>query len=1267
MLRRSYRLGGLGDVLGENLGIAGLRPRHRGPHRRRWTIRPDDLLVLDVERVNLRIEPGEGENPARLFRDGNGPAYLVVHFPPQSLAEVAYFTTQSEYPLPAGDPDKPKAGEEETSEELDDPPIDAVFAGWSRLAFIVRDDQLPIDWTIPAILAAIGDLELRVAPNALPPRDPPRRVHPYLEGLFQPAALAERALFAAAAGAGSPPGMQPATSAILAMATGSRDVRSIVRERRMIRTVGYTLGLSDLSGSATTALVDELLETEIVLPIDLTRPEPRAPGATETALELPYRLILSPNRHGAWFHAATPVESAFTGHTELWHTRLGVRHTDGRLIDGNDTLRTVRAIWTLDQPSPATPPFGEKVFRPDHTNGDPFRTSLDGFDRHNVVHLSSNFRLKEEDPSKRFYEPQALDVELLALSSLGAWLDSRGAWDAEVMPKGLSVEEWRHRATLGRDHYVRVVYAGRLFPLGHRASLVKVTERRFEKEKPGHPAYLRQMMFVVVREPLRTYRSSGLTYEGPDPNRTGERWDLKLPFTAARITTTVSPLLDPPEDSDIGGRHQACFWPYVGREPFRFHVVATDITGQPVEFEIPLIFIDQSETDEFHADSIVPPDDSKADDETVTNDYRTRTWPDSPQLLAEVPIGGQQVAFARRGKPDDTSFAVQLLTFDAEVPKAETYDKMPPRQPRWVPVMRQAKVDVPSLQLIAQTSATAPVVYPAAYLAAEFEDGNAGEVFLAADPDLPRLDVGFGSRADRSGGFLAPDMSLSGLSRVTGPVSGALDSAINGSFDPAAWFGALSGARLFGVLQLSDIIGSAPFSDLDKLPRFIGDTLDDVGRIISDLERLQRLLAADPVPQAAAALTTLEQLTDPDTGSIPGLLTGGDPGAVAGQLATLNGQLAALPAGLEASTLGAGARAVITQAVTSLSEAIAAFDPSLLADYAAGNFLPEAFAGRFEWRPVLEAWPAGTPIFKPLVERGLVVSVEAVGDELTVTAALDRFDIDLTVLVLHFDRLQFRSRAGRKPEIDVAFKDFEFAGPLSFIETLRDLIPMDGFSDPPDVTVTPEGITAGFSTGLPNIAVGVFSLENLSLAAGFSVPFVGPPMSTWFRFCERENPARLTVSLFGGGFFFGIVVDAKGLQVAEGAFEFGAAVSVNFGVASGSVSAMAGLYFKIESSDLTLAGYFRLRGEVEALGIVSVCIELYLEMLYETGSGKCVGTATISVEVEVALFSTTIEITATKKFAGSGTASDPTLAETLDLAPDMTSKDWNTYCAAFAA
>ena len=83
-----------------------------------------------------------------------------------------------------------------------------------------------------------------------------------------------------------------------------------------------------------------------------------------------------------------------------------------------------------------------------------------------------------------------MDVNLLMLSSLGSWLDTRGAWEFP-QPRGLSVEEWRHRATLGRDHYVRVVYAGFLMPFGHRASVIKITERQFHDHLPHDPAYLR--------------------------------------------------------------------------------------------------------------------------------------------------------------------------------------------------------------------------------------------------------------------------------------------------------------------------------------------------------------------------------------------------------------------------------------------------------------------------------------------------------------------------------------------------------------------------------------------------------------------------------------------------------------------------------------------------------------------------------------------------------------------------------------------------------
>mgnify|MGYP003347706775 CR=1 FL=1 len=79
----------------------------------------------------------------------------------------------------------------------------------------------------------------------------------------------------------------------------------------------------------------------------------------------------------------------------------------------------------------------------------------------------------------------------------------------------------------------------------------------------------------------------------------------------------------------------------------------------------------------------------------------------------------------------------------------------------------------------------------------------------------------------------------------------------------------------------------------------------------------------------------------------------------------------------------------------------------------------------------------------------------------------------------------FRSREIVAWRPDVLLSDIKFVGPLSFVETLKDLIPLDGFSDPPYLDITPQGIDAGFSQGLPNIAVGMFSISNISLGAGF--------------------------------------------------------------------------------------------------------------------------------------------------------------------------------------
>ena len=113
---------------------------------------------------------------------------------------------------------------------------------------------------------------------------------------------------------------------------------------------------------------------------------------------------------------------------------------------------------------------------------------------------------------------------------------------------------------------------------------------------------------------------------------------------------------------------------------------------------------------------------------------------------------------------------------------------------------------------------------------------------------------------------------------------------------------------MFGVLSLTDILQSVGFDELDKLPQFVGQSLNQVERVVSGLGRLQQLANADPVAQTSAVRSLLGQLLDDKTGSIPALVDGGPAAVVAGQLATLATELANLPATLPGSPLPPGPR-----------------------------------------------------------------------------------------------------------------------------------------------------------------------------------------------------------------------------------------------------------------------------------------------------------------------------------------------------------------------
>jgi hypothetical protein len=404
-------------------------------------------------------------------------------------------------------------------------------------------------------------------------------------------------------------------------------------------------------------------------------------------------------------------------------------------------------------------------------------------------------------------------------------------------------------------------------------------------------------------------------------------------------------------------------------------------------------------------------------------------------------------------------------------------------------------------------------------------------------------------------------------------------------------------------------------------------------------------------------------------------------------LTALNGSLGAFGTALTPFKLIEGTvKKTLLGLVDTLGEVLGAVDKLLPI---IESLIGDEIVVRFAFAPTLTPWPpaSGHPLsalgtlFKPNDPKGFVVAVEARVKKsggapvAKVRCALNHFDLNLlgdkdaSFIKLEFEKIEFSADSSLKTNVDVGFSGIHFIGVLSFVEALRDLIPLDGFSDPPGLTVDEHGIDASFSVALPNLAVGVMSLTNLSLGAGFTVPFIGQPLSVRFNFCAREAPFNLTVSLFGGGGFFGISIDPHGVQKLEASFEFGAAIAIDFGVASGGVHVMAGIYFKMEPDKASLTGYFRLGGYVDVLGLISASIELYMDLTYIFEEGKCIGHASLTIEVHVLFFSASVSISCERKFAGS--SGDPSFVALMGpgdgvVITPLTSYAWRDYCEAFA-
>jgi hypothetical protein len=282
------------------------------------------------------------------------------------------------------------------------------------------------------------------------------------------------------------------------------------------------------------------------------------------------------------------------------------------------------------------------------------------------------------------------------------------------------------------------------------------------------------------------------------------------------------------------------------------------------------------------------------------------------------------------------------------------------------------------------------------------------------------------------------------------------------------------------------------------------------------------------------------------------------------------------------------------------------------------------------------------------------------------------------LIELTFSQAAYHQHNGQPPELDVQITGFKFIGKLELLDELQRKL--TGIKDfPVKIEPAKDKVVARYAMPIPDVSALSFMMTNLSFAAALTVPFNKDPVALEIGFASRQRPFTLTVLMFGGGGYVDLELIHTGLRRLEISLQFGAAIGMNFGVGRAEVHAFGGIRYELVSGAATLTGYIHIGGSLDVLGLVSVVIELRVELAYVFEKKQLVGRAKLVIDIDVTLYSDSFEIDSGEWVIAGGsqhgvgpsrTPSRPPLppASRFDAAPeeDPAQRDWRLYREAFA-
>lgn len=424
-----------------------------------------------------------------------------------------------------------------------------------------------------------------------------------------------------------------------------------------------------------------------------------------------------------------------------------------------------------------------------------------------------SFSLIDADEGQAIYRPVPLNVQQLALTSLGAsflhdttFRPPAGADDSfgRKIFDGMSIERWQHDIVQGRDMRAEVVYKGYLLPFGHRASLVKLTERAFINfgGSLGLKAILRQRFFVRVATPRKVFPAIGQPHGG-------RMWCGK---TVTILTVRTPDLLDPaysidggpkppsPGDADthpeaLNGRIHLpgtglAFWPRTDITDKGLVMFDVDIDGAVTR--LPMLFVDNiaATSDKSLAGAV----DHYNNDKNIDNRTDRRI----------AVLGGQKISFAEEKKPGDTRYVTHWLrlyvhgrlrsedgSWTGALSNFHTDSLLEgAEQPPFYPALEYAEIRLSQAERFSGGEPLlATVQYDGSYVRDNFP-ASAGSALPQAAAAAPGEDAGaslapdlmlnlrkavkldMGGNGERSAAIARPHSYIIALSRTQGPLGG---------------------------------------------------------------------------------------------------------------------------------------------------------------------------------------------------------------------------------------------------------------------------------------------------------------------------------------------------------------------------------------------------------------------------------------------------------------------------------------------------------------